>query len=88
MRYLVGLVFVLALSVMGCSETEGMGGRGGAAGIGGHGGTAPDYAWRAPEPVSAEGHVENYALAVNSDAGQISAMAFSCRTQLWVGSLL
>jgi hypothetical protein len=39
MRYLVGFVFVLALGVMGCSETSGEGGSGG---DGGSGGTAGD----------------------------------------------
>ena len=36
MRYIVGLIFVLALGVMGCSETTG--GDGGSAGEGGSGG--------------------------------------------------
>jgi hypothetical protein len=42
MRYLVGLVCVLALGVMGCSETSGTGGNGGtgAVGGGGEGGSA------------------------------------------------
>ena len=43
MRYLIGLVFVLALGVMGCSETSGTGGTGNSAGTGGtagNGGTA------------------------------------------------
>jgi hypothetical protein len=43
MRYLFGLICVLALGVMpmvGCSETAGAGGSGGAAGDGGSGGTA------------------------------------------------
>jgi len=35
MRYLVGFVCVLALGVMGCSETAGTGGSGGTAGVGG-----------------------------------------------------
>jgi hypothetical protein len=41
MRYLVGFIAVLALSVMGCSETTGTGGsagEGGSAGVGGEGG--------------------------------------------------
>jgi len=38
MRYLVGFIFALALSVMGCSETAGTGGSGGTAGSGGMGG--------------------------------------------------
>jgi len=40
MRYLFGFVFVVALSVMGCSETEGTGGSGGTGGVGGDGGSA------------------------------------------------
>ena len=43
MRYLIGLVFVLALGVMGCSDTSGTGGTGNSAGTGGtagSGGTA------------------------------------------------
>jgi len=43
MRCLIGLVFVLALGVMGCSETSGTGGTGNSAGTGGtagNGGTA------------------------------------------------
>jgi hypothetical protein len=40
MRYLVGLMCVLALGVMGCSETAGTGGSGGSAGSGGMGGSA------------------------------------------------
>ncbi len=45
MRYLLNLVFVLALGLMGCSETSGTGGNGGdggeggSAGVGGQGGT-------------------------------------------------
>jgi len=39
MRYFIGLVCVLALSVMGCSETSGTGGSGGDGGNGGDGGT-------------------------------------------------
>jgi hypothetical protein len=39
MRYLVGLLFVLALGLMACSETAGTGGSGGTAGMGGDGGT-------------------------------------------------
>jgi hypothetical protein len=39
MRYLVGFSFVLALGVVGCSETAGTGGGGGNGGIGGDGGT-------------------------------------------------
>jgi len=39
MRYLFGIMCVLALGVMGCSETEGTGGSGGTAGSGGIGGT-------------------------------------------------
>ena len=39
MRYFIGLVCVLALGLMGCSETAGTGGSGGAAGMGGDGGT-------------------------------------------------
>ena len=35
MRYIVGLIFVLALGVMGCSETAGTGGSGGTSGTGG-----------------------------------------------------
>ena len=35
MRYLVGLILVLALGVIGCSETTGTGGSGGTAGDGG-----------------------------------------------------
>jgi hypothetical protein len=38
MRYLVGFMCVLALGVMGCSETAGTGGSGGSAGDGGMGG--------------------------------------------------
>jgi hypothetical protein len=38
MRYLVGFVCVLALGIMGCSETAGTGGSGGSAGMGGAGG--------------------------------------------------
>ena len=38
MRHLLGLIFVLALGVMGCSETSGTGGSGGGAGNGGTGG--------------------------------------------------
>ena len=38
MRYLVSLLFVLALAVMGCSETSGTGGSGGIGGDGGTGG--------------------------------------------------
>ena len=37
MRYLVGLLFVLALGVMGCSETTGTGGSGGNGAVGGGG---------------------------------------------------
>ena len=40
MRYLFGFVFVVALSVTGCSQTEGMGGSGGTGGGGGDGGSA------------------------------------------------
>ena len=40
MGYLVGLVLVLALSVLGCSEAEGTGGSGGDGGVGGDGGSA------------------------------------------------
>ena len=40
MGYLVGLVLVLALSVVGCSEAEGTGGSGGDGGVGGDGGSA------------------------------------------------
>jgi hypothetical protein len=38
MRYLIGFVCVLALGLMGCSETSGTGGSGGVAGTGGVGG--------------------------------------------------
>jgi hypothetical protein len=38
MRYLFGFVCLLALAVMGCSETSGTGGSGGSAGSGGTGG--------------------------------------------------
>ncbi len=38
MRYLVGFILVLALGLMGCSETAGTGGTGGSAGVGGDGG--------------------------------------------------
>ena len=40
MRYLVGLSFVLALGVMGCSETAGTDGTAGDGGAGGDGGSA------------------------------------------------
>jgi hypothetical protein len=40
MRYLVGFVFVLALGLMGCSETAGTGGSGGDGGSAGTGGIA------------------------------------------------
>jgi hypothetical protein len=40
MRYFIGLVCVLALSVMGCSEAAGTGGSGGSAGSAGTGGAA------------------------------------------------
>ena len=39
MRYLFGFMCVLALGLMGCSETTGTGGSGGTAGMGGDGGT-------------------------------------------------
>ncbi len=42
MRWMVSLFFVLALGLMGCSETSGTGGSGGAAGNGGEGGTRID----------------------------------------------
>jgi len=47
MRYLVGFILVLALSIMGCSETSGTGGSGGVGGqggggVGGEGGSAGD----------------------------------------------
>jgi len=38
MRYIYGFICVMALGVMGCSETAGTGGSGGAAGTGGNGG--------------------------------------------------
>jgi hypothetical protein len=38
MRYLFGFICMLALGVMGCSETSGDGGSGGSAGMGGDGG--------------------------------------------------
>jgi hypothetical protein len=38
MRWLISLVCVLALGLMGCSETSGTGGSGGDAGVGGDGG--------------------------------------------------
>ena len=38
MRYFMGFIFVLALSVMGCGETSDTGGEGGAGGVGGVGG--------------------------------------------------
>ena len=38
MRYLVGFICVLALGLMGCSETSGMGGGGGNGAVGGDGG--------------------------------------------------
>jgi hypothetical protein len=43
MRYFMGLIFVLALGVMGCSETAGTGGSGGTAGMGGDGGGGITY---------------------------------------------
>ena len=42
MRYLIGFVCVLALGLMGCSETSGTGGSGGVAGTGGVGGEVID----------------------------------------------
>jgi len=42
MRCILGFVLVLALAVMGCSETSGDGGSGGAGGTAGNGGTAGD----------------------------------------------
>jgi len=39
MRYLIGFVCVLALSIVGCSETAGTGGSGGVGGQGGDGGS-------------------------------------------------
>ena len=39
MRYFIGLVCVLALSIMGCGETTGAGGSGGDGGVGGDGGS-------------------------------------------------
>ena len=47
-RYLVGIICVLALSIMGCSETAGTGGSGGDGGVGGVGGVGGGteaYAW-------------------------------------------
>jgi hypothetical protein len=41
MRYMVGLVLVLALGLMGCSETTGTAGSGGEGGGGGSAGTVP-----------------------------------------------
>ena len=40
MRYVLGFVLVLALGLMGCSETAGTGGSGSDGGIGGDGGSA------------------------------------------------
>ena len=42
MRYLFGFMCVLALGVMGCSETAGTGGDGGVGGTAGSGGTVTD----------------------------------------------
>jgi hypothetical protein len=42
MRYLFGFICVLALGIMGCSETSGTGGSGGSAGDGGAGGGMPE----------------------------------------------
>jgi hypothetical protein len=55
MRYVVGFVFVLALGVMGCSETSGSGGSAGSGGIGGEGGSGPATEFVVGEPKTVSG---------------------------------
>jgi hypothetical protein len=84
MRYLFGLICVLALGVMpsvGCSETTGDGGSGGSAGSGG---TVRDYAWGVAESISGDGYPENFSLAVNDAGVALVAWTEGAESALWV----
>ena len=95
MRYLFGFICVLALSVMGCSETAGDGGSGGTAGDGGGGGGSAgsggtggcaDWAgeWTLSS-ISCDGVAESvpdidFSLAANCTAEQILTESAICES--------
>jgi hypothetical protein len=78
MRYFVGLVFVLALELMGCSDTTGTGGSAGDGGSGGNGGSAGSgglgFAQRAYVKASNTGSdFFGYAVAMSETTLAVSA---------------
>ena len=79
MRYLASLICVLALGLVGCSETSGTGGNGGA-GAGG----ARDYAWGLAQRITPEGSLDSYSLAVNAPGTAIVTWTEGAENALWV----